>query len=246
MEKLTGDKLIGLVDIYAEVDTKLGKSTHPIDRREIASYIFSTILIESNRILETVNNIIDKINESEYYIKKLQQVNKYTIIDDIVVKLKKDDMFVKAGNVVCYCNPDTKELIEIRLFFSIGKDSIEGTFELSTSNLFKNKEDCIEAIVKKAKENISKEYEKLIDKDYSYFLKNNNEMETHLRDKQDNYPENKLSTNQPEVFKGEEGPSLSGDGLEGEKGPSLSKEEWERISATIYSFANTELNLKRP
>ena len=55
-------------------------------------------------------------------------------------------------------------------------------------------------------------------------MKNNNKIETHLRDKQDNHPENKLSTNQPEVFKGKEGPSLSGDGLEGEKGPSLEGE----------------------
>ena len=27
---------------------------------------------------------------------------------------------------------------------------------------------------------------------------------------------------------------------------SIKKEEWERISASIYGFATTELNLKRP
>ena len=70
-------------------------------------------------------------------------------------------------------------------------------------------------------------------------MKKNNKMEALLGDKQDKHPENKLSTNHSEVLKGEKG-------LEGERGPSLSKEEWERISASIYSFATTELNLKRP
>lgn len=163
MEKITVDKLIGLVDIYAEKDTRLGKSANQVGRSEIASYIFSTILVESNRILETVNNIIDRINESEYYIKNPYQVDKDTIIDDVVLKLKKDDLYIEPGDVICYCNPDTRELVDIRVFFSIDNDSKEGIGELNTSNIFKNKEDCIEAITKKVKENISKEYEKLID-----------------------------------------------------------------------------------
>ncbi len=67
------------------------------------------------------------------------------------------------------------------------------------------------------------------------------------------YPENKLFTKHTGVFVGSqglEGPRgtlLEGEKrLEREKGPSLSKEEWERISASIYGFATTELNLKRP
>ena len=95
MKKITGDKLIGLVDIYALKDTSLGKSTYPIDRSEIASYIFSTILVDLNRILETVNNIIDKINESEYYIRKLQQVNKFTIIDVQHLSIERSFYFIQ-------------------------------------------------------------------------------------------------------------------------------------------------------
>lgn len=217
MEKLTGDKLIGLVDIYAEKDTSLGKSTHPIDRKEIASYIFSTILVESDRILKTVNNIIDKINESEYYVRKLQQVDKNTIIDNAIVKFKKDDMFIMPGDIVCYCNPDTRKLVDIRVFFRTDKDPKDEFVELDTSNLFENKEDCIEAITKKVKENISKKYEKLIDDDYSYFLKNDSNIKQTSLIRNDS-SEIKTDTNSPEVFRGEEG-------LEGTKGPSLSKEE---------------------
>ena len=183
MKKITEDKLIGLVDIYYDENSK---SSGAVSRSEIASYIFSTILKESNRILETVNNLIDKINESEYYVKKLHwidQINKLTIIEDVVLKLKKDDLCIEPGDIVCFCNPDTKELADIRVFFRIDNDSKEWIGELNASNIFKNKEDCIEAVTKKARENIVKKYEELIDNDYSYFLKNNNKIETHLRDK---------------------------------------------------------------
>ena len=101
-------------------------------------------------------------------------------------------------------------------------------------------------------------------------MENNNIKQTSLSKGGSN--EMEIHTISPEVFKGEssevfrgtKGPSLNKEeagGLEGPKGPSLppsrevyrgtegpslSKKEWERISATIYSFANTELNLKRP
>ena len=119
-----------------------------------------------------------------------------------------------------------------------GLNTKDNLVELSTNNLFKNREDCIEAIIKKAKENISKKYEKLIDDDYSYFLKNDSNIKQTSLIRNDS-SEIKTDTESPEVFRGEKG-------LEGTKGPSLSKEEWERISAAIYGFASTELNLKRP
>lgn len=175
MEKITEDKVLGLVDIYTQKGTGLDTSTNPVDRSKIASYIFSTILKETNRILGTVNNLIDKINGSEYYVEKLYRVDKDTIIDDVIVKFKKEDMFIGAGDIVCYCDPDTRELVNIRVFFRIDKDPKNKYkfVELNSDNLFKNKEDCIEAITKEVKENINKKYEKLIDNDYSYFLKNN-------------------------------------------------------------------------
>ena len=210
MKKITEDKLIGLVDIYYDENSKL---SGPVSRSEIASYIFSTILKESNRILETVNNLIDKINESEYYVRRLHwadQINKDTIIDNVAQKLKKDNLLIKPGNIICYCNPDTKEIADIRVFFSIDNDSKEGIGELNTSNIFKNKEDCIEAVTKKVKENIVKKYEKLIDKDYSYFLKNNSNIKQTSLIKSDSN-ETEAHANSPEVFKGEKG-------LEGERG----------------------------
>lgn len=173
MEKITEDKLVGLVDIYSETGTGINTTTRAVNRSEIASYFFSTILKESNKIVETVNNIIDKINESEYYIKKPHLVNNDTIINDVVVKLKKDNMVINAGNIVCYCNPDTKELVNIRVFFSEENDPKDDIIELDTNNLFKNKEDCMEALLKKVKESINKKHEKQMDYDYSYFLRNN-------------------------------------------------------------------------
>jgi hypothetical protein len=77
---------------------------------------------------------------------------------------------------VCYCNPNTRELVNIRVFFRANFGSKEEFVELDTNNLFKNKEDCVEAVTKKVKENISERYEKLIDDDYSYFLKKNSNL----------------------------------------------------------------------
>ena len=68
-------------------------------------------------------------------------------------------------------------------------------------------------------------------------MENNNIKQTSLS--KGSSSEMEIHANSPEVFKGEKG-------LEGSKGPPLSKEEWERISAFVYGFATTELNLKRP